>query len=869
MSREARSKRQRSGASGWIDLHLYAMAMAALLTGLLLWWTNISWRENFEAYPPVLEALQLVRADTVKAYLAVERRMAGEQHVRLPDVDAFFEQAAQGCRDIARAMGKAEPGSEGQADSQAFFESLDRYGASIAAFRELAMDGMGGLPERRARLGVERQAAFAALEKQADALSETVRRRMDAAASRQNRLNNILFLAWISFLAFLAGSLSIAGSRRRKAEQAMLASEDKYRSLFDQARDAILVVDDDTGRILDCNRALAAEWGYAPETLIGSTTEAVGLTDPAGDDAPASVFGQNGSLTTIRETRMRTAAGDERLVSVKSGRFRLGEAKVRLDICRDITELRREEEALRGREAMLRSLGDNLPNGVIYTLEVDPAGNHRFLYASQGLERILGLPVALALADAELVFARIAEDDRERMRQAESESMATGEPFDVQARILAPDGGVIWGQFRAAPRPGSGRAVLFDGFYFDVSALKRIEDDLRRAMVVAETASQSKSEFLANISHEIRTPLNGVLGMLQLLETAPLGREEAGYVATALKCGRGLTRVLGDILDFSLLEAGAMVIKSTPVDVRDVAADVLGALSIECRARGIEAGLVVAPDVPARVLTDGARLRQILFNLVGNAVKFTQDGSVRLDIALASQRGQAVVLLFSVADTGIGMPEDKLDDVFEPFTQADGSLTRRFGGTGLGLGIVKRLLTLLGGFLALESRVGVGTRIDFSLPCKLEQAPKDAVVKARQAKTPEGPARVLVVEDDAVNRLATVVMLGKMGYTAEAAEDGDLALDALAARSFDVVLMDIQMPRLSGDEAARRIRQGTHPGVDPHVPIIAVTAHAMEGDRERYLACGMNDYLSKPVDVNLLREAVSRALAGRQDNEVA
>lgn len=860
---------RRAGANGWIDLHLYAMAMAALLTGLLLWWTNVSWRENFEAYPPVLEELQHARADTVKAYLGVERYMAGERHVRVPDVEAFFDQALDGCRDIARAMGKAESAGEGQADHDPFFQSLDRYAASIVVFREVAMQGMADVSDNRARLGVERQAAFAALEKQADALSETVRRRMDAAASRQTRLNNILFFVWISFLAFLAASLAIAGSRRRKAEQAMLASEDKYRSLFDQARDAILVVDDDTGRILDCNRALAAEWGYAPESLVGRTTAVIGLADPAGDDVPASVLGQNGSLTTIRETRMRTAAGDERLVSVKSGRFRLGQAKVRLDIFRDITELRREEEALRGREAMLRSLGDNLPDGVIYTLEVDPAGNHRFLYASQGLERILGLPVALALADADLVFARIVEDDRERLRQAENESMATGEPFDIQARVLAPDGGLVWGQFRAAPRPGVGGLVLFDGFYFDVSALKRIEDDLRRAMVVAEAASQSKSEFLANISHEIRTPLNGVLGMLQLLETADLAREEADYVATALKCGRGLTRVLGDILDFSLLEAGAMVIKSTPVDVRDVAADVLGALAIECRARGIDAVLDVAPDVPARVLTDGARLRQILFNLVGNAVKFTQAGSARLEVSLASRRGQEAVLLFSVADTGIGMPESKLDAVFEPFTQVDGSLTRRFGGTGLGLGIVKRLLKLLGGFLTLESRVGVGTRIDFSLPCRLADAPGFAAAPGRQAETSVGPARVLVVEDDAVNRLATVVMLGKMGYTVEAVEDGDLALDTLATRSFDVVLMDIQMPRLSGDEAARRIRQGTHPGVDRHVPIIAVTAHALEGDKERYLACGMNDYLSKPVDVGLLREAVGRALAGRTGIGVA
>jgi PAS domain S-box-containing protein len=854
----------RPGTLGWIDLHLYAMALATLLTGLLLWWTNASWRESFEAYPPVLEKLRLVRSDAVKAYLAVERLAAGQQHVRPSDVEAYFEQALDGCHDIASAMARADPRPDAEDGQPPLLGTLDRYAKAIAAFRELARQSMAANPAGQTRLGVERQAAFAVLEKFADSLDDEVQRRMAAVATRQDKLNNILFFAWLSFLTLLAVSLAVGGARRRRAEQAMLESEEKYRSLFDQVRDAILVIDEDTGRILDCNRAVAAEWGYAPGDLVGKTPDVFSL-DADGTAQPTAVRGQNGSLTTIREARLRTKSGEQRQVSIKSGLFTLGTSRVRLEIFRDMTELRQEERALRERETMLRSLGDNLPDGVIYTLEIDAAGNRRFLYVSQGLERILGLPVAAALGDAQRVLERIEATDRERLLAAESESRGWGVSLDVQARVITPSGDLRWGQFRAAPRPGADGSILLDGFYFDVSAQKRIEADMGQAMAAAQAASQAKSEFLANISHEIRTPLNGVLGMLQLLEGASLGGEEAQYVATALACGRGLSRILADILDFSLLEAGTLILKSTPTDIREIVADVMGVLSVECRAKGIASTVEVAREVPARVLADAARLRQIVFNIVGNAVKFTENGSVRLEVALASQRGETAMLFFTVTDTGIGMPESTLDTIFEPFTQVDGSLTRPYGGTGLGLGIVKRLLTLLDGVLTVESRVGVGSRFDFIVPCRLMEAQVPDASLPRQPALDATAARVLVVEDDAVNRMATVMMLKKMGYAVEAAEDGDLALDALAAQPFDVVLMDIQMPRLSGDEATRRIRRGEHPGVDKAVPIIALTAHAMEGDRERYFQCGMNDYLAKPVDVGALREAVQRAVTKRQE----
>lgn len=268
-------------------------------------------------------------------------------------------------------------------------------------------------------------------------------------------------------------------------------------------------------------------------------------------------------------------------------------------------------------------------------------------------------------------------------------------------------------------------------------------------------------------------------------------------------------------------------------------------------------------------MTDVARLRQVLFNVVGNAVKFTSRGAVRLDVCQVSTLGEAAHLLFVVSDTGIGIPGDQMEAIFEPFTQLDGSFTRKYGGTGLGLGIVKRLVGLLDGHIAVDSVPGQGTEFAFAIRCRplAPQEPRAASVAA-PAPAQDGPVRVLVVEDEAVNRLATVSMLRKLGFAASAAEDGDVALDALEEDDYDVVLMDIQMPRVSGDEATRRIRRGERSGIDPGIQIIALTAHAMAGDRERCLACGMNDYLSKPVDIAALGQAVTRAAAQRRNGAV-
>jgi PAS domain S-box-containing protein len=856
------------GKRGWIDLQLYTMASVALLSGLLLWWTNASWRQNFESYMPILQHLRHVRADLVKGYLLVERHLAGETPIRLADADAFFEQAALHLDDIAQIAQRSGALPPVLCDAPDFEANLTAYRQAILRFQSVVGQSLADQTQSRNRHGVERQSVFATLEKLADALDDGIQRQIMAAATSQDRLNRLLFFVWLSFLIVLSISLALAGARRRKAEAAMLESEEKYRSLFDQAMDVILLVADDTGRILDCNQAVTTEWGYDREELIGKNSTMLRLPPPhVGLCEPTEVRYPNGRRVAMRESRLVTRFGEIRDVSVKTGFFVLRERQVRLEIFRDVTDRKKQETALVEREAMLRNLGDNLPDGIMYKVEVAPDGRRRFLHISRGVERIFGQSVVRVLHDAQNVFKYILPEDRRRLRQAETESLTRLTPFDVQARFQSGDGSVRWGQFRAAARRDSSGAVLFDGVFFDVTALKRTEESLRLAKTEAEAASRAKSEFLANISHEVRTPLNGVLGMLQLLEMSPLCPQDAAHVATALSCGRGLVQVLADILDFSLIEAGRLVLRQDVCDIRGLVADVLGVLSIECDKKGIKALLDVAESVPVFVTVDGARLRQILFNVVGNAVKFTSSGSVRLAVDVVSRQAAEMRLLFAVRDTGIGIPEDKLDAIFEPFTQIDGSLTRKYGGTGLGLGIVKRLVELLGGHIVVESAVGQGTEFSFVVGCRTAESPeRRAVPAATQPATESGPTRVLVVEDEAINRMATVAMLGKLGFAAEAVEDGDQVLDALAGEAFDVVLMDIQMPRLSGDEATRRIRQSQRAGVDPTIPVIALTAHAMDGDRERYLACGMDDYLSKPVDITALGLAVTRATSRhRQD----
>jgi signal transduction histidine kinase/ActR/RegA family two-component response regulator/HPt (histidine-containing phosphotransfer) domain-containing protein len=379
--------------------------------------------------------------------------------------------------------------------------------------------------------------------------------------------------------------------------------------------------------------------------------------------------------------------------------------------------------------------------------------------------------------------------------------------------------------------------------------LQELAETLHEAQREAESASQAKSAFLANMSHELRTPFQGVLGMLSLLRESGLNARQVDYVRTASESADHLLVILNDILDMSKLESGTLQLAAEPVDLRRLVADVEALMRPQAAAKGLAWRAGVAADVPARVLADATRVRQVLFNLTSNALKFSDAGSVMLDV---HRRGGEIA--FTVADTGIGMDDAALARLFQRFSQADQTPSRRHGGTGLGLEISRNLARLMGGDIDVASRPGEGSTFVFRFP--LVEAPAPAADAADARHTRASGLRVLVAEDHPVNRKYLAALLDSLGHEAHFAEDGQEAVQALRRERYDAVLMDLHMPVLDGIAATQAIR--TLPGAGAGVPIIALTADAFAETRERCLAAGMDGFLVKPVNAAELGQALLR-----------
>jgi PAS domain S-box-containing protein len=490
----------------------------------------------------------------------------------------------------------------------------------------------------------------------------------------------------------------------------------------------------------------------------------------------------------------------------------------------------------------------------------------RELYRIHGLSPDAPLTMGAALA-------MIHRDDRaaavEQIRSLLDRRVQTGER---EYRIVREGGEVRTLRWSLrAEGDGVGRTLRINGTVEDITDRRAYEDALVRAREEALQASQAKSAFLANMSHELRTPMNGVLGMTTLALETDLDPRQREYLDAALGSGRALLAVLNDVLDLSKIEAGRLSVESVSFSLETVAVQVIELVRPSAAQRGLRVDLHVRPGLARRHFGDPVRLRQVLTNLLANGVKFTERGSVRL-VVEPSDDGSHVV--FEVTDTGVGIPASRRSAIFEAFTQADGSITRRFGGTGLGLTIVRELVRLMEGTITVTSEEGQGSIFRVELP--LEEAvatAADHAARAHPSVIPHEPMttrpmRVLLVEDNAVNARIALALVRRAGHDVTHVTDGSLAVNAIARERFDLVLMDVQMPVMDGLEATRQLRARER-GTRDHVPIVAMTANAMKGDDELCFRAGMDGYLPKPLEFARLREVLSRYAASEAPPRMA
>jgi len=546
----------------------------------------------------------------------------------------------------------------------------------------------------------------------------------------------------------------------------------------------------------------------------------------------------------------------------------LAESLLRLVGIRAGGELERTqaEEKLRKSEETFRSLAALAPVGVYLC---DPDG--RCTYVNDKWLSMWGgtLNEALGYGWVEAIHP----EDRELIRTAWAQMIESRGNWGLEYRFLHRNGKVTWVYGRAMEqRDAEGQIVGYVGANSDISGIKLAQLEMVQAKVAAEAANRAKSTFLANMSHEIRTPLNGIMGMLQLMQTHTLDAELGEFVNLAIHSSTRLNQLLSDILDLSRVEAEMLAIASNPFNLRDALKATDQMFQPVAHRTGVQLRTYIDPSIPKSLLGDPARLQQVLVNLVGNAFKFTSKGTIGVEAyPLPTSLPGKYKVLFTVADTGKGIADEHLAKLFKPFSQVEMDFTRKHQGAGLGLSICKRLVKLMGGDMAVDSNVDIGTTFYFCVtfgavaPCQDENLPDGMTGNDASAKH----LQLLLVEDDPTSQYVIGRMLEKIGYSFTCVSDGQQALEEMRRKTFDAVLMDIQLPVMNGVEATQAIRSGEAGQDKANIPIIAMTAYAMTGDREKFLAAGMDDYLSKPLLMEDLQKALVRVVENISSPELA
>ncbi len=664
-------------------------------------------------------------------------------------------------------------------------------------------------------------------------------------------------------------------TQRRRMEEDLRASEERLRAIIEQAPMAMAIVGMD-GTIEYINRRSIENFGYLPEEI--PTMDHWWVLAYPDEAYRREVVETWTGLTHQAIAERRAIQGHEFSVTCKDGSVKAtfihgvpvaGKVFVMFE---DITERRLAEQrlvdlnqslerkveertrALQRSFEQLENLARQVP-GLLFQFQLFPNASVRFPYASEAGRERFELPAPASVENPEGLFDRVHPLDREALKDAIAASARTLEPFHREFRLLRPVQGTCWCSCDASPQRQEDGSVLWHGFVTDISDQKADEDALRLAKDAAESATRAKSLFLANMSHEIRTPMNALLGFLELVLDSPLDDQQRQYLALAQSRSKDLLMLIDDILDLSRIEAGRLTLEAQPFSPAGAVDDVVQMFSRAADRKGLRLVGQVSTSVPSEVIGDVRRMRQVLLNLVGNAIKFTTRGEIVVSVDRASDLEDA--LHFRVRDTGVGISAEETASIFAPFSQGAAPHVGETGGAGLGLAIARRLAESMGGRLWLESERAVGSTFHFTARL---QAQSSAPVPSSDGDegVGEAPARkILVVDDDATCRYLVECMLKKHGHEICSARDGREALQILALERFDLVLMDVQMPGLDGLSTTRAIRSGGESVLAPDVPIIALTAFAMAGDEEICRAAGANGYLSKPVSARDLAAAVT------------
>ena len=507
-------------------------------------------------------------------------------------------------------------------------------------------------------------------------------------------------------------------------------------------------------------------------------------------------------------------------------------------------EARADADAAFRQSERFRAILDQIEDGCCV---VDLRGN--YLFVNDAFCRLYGFEKQEILGSN---FKQSSGPERAgKLREMYHQVYTTGQPIKAFEYQIFPKNrpAMFVEQSISLEHDAEGRAVGFLAITRDCTARKLAEAAMASAKEAAEASNRAKSEFLANMSHEIRTPMNGIIGMTALALDSAMTPAQNESLQTIRIQAESLLTVVNDILDFSKIEQRHVELESVAFSLADAVHEIVAPLTVQAREKGLELSCAIAADAPACIVGDSVRLKQIVANVLSNAVKFTARGSVRLAVTVDARDGDRATLHFQVTDTGIGVAADKRQVIFEPFQQADGSMTRRFGGTGLGLAIASNLIELMGGRIWIESEPGAGSTFHVTAPVGIADAPARAAAPgtATPAAAGQRGARILIAEDNIVNQRVAAGLLTKRGHQVTVVGNGREALAALQAGAFELVLMDVQMPDMDGFEATAAIRDWER-ATGRHVRIVAMTAHAMKGDKERCLAAGMDGYLSKPID---------------------